>query len=134
MFTVMAMSLGTYVVKPFFPTCHDPPEIPVKIVTILAMRKFNYIVVLLILFSALPYAINMLVPGLSVLSRGLDIRNKTFHASVSQTKISITFISLFHVSLYHDINLWLYNLFLIQKPLINQTSVTKYYENKRSPG
>ena len=39
MFTVMAMSLGTYVVKPFFPECHDPPEVPVKIVTILAMRK-----------------------------------------------------------------------------------------------
>lgn len=37
MFTVMAMSLGTYVVKPFFPECNDPPEVPVKIVTILAM-------------------------------------------------------------------------------------------------
>lgn len=37
MFTVMAMSLGTYVVKPFFPECNDPPQVPVKMVTILAM-------------------------------------------------------------------------------------------------
>ncbi|KAL4234943.1 b(0 +)-type amino acid transporter 1 [Mactra antiquata] len=37
MFTVMTLSLGTYVVKPFFPTCVEPPQLPVKLFTILAM-------------------------------------------------------------------------------------------------
>ncbi|KAH3768474.1 hypothetical protein DPMN_169687 [Dreissena polymorpha] len=37
MFSVMCLSLGTYTVKPFFPTCVEPPEMPVKLVTVLAM-------------------------------------------------------------------------------------------------
>lgn len=37
MFSVMTLSLGTYVVKPFFPTCAEPPVIPVKIFTVIAM-------------------------------------------------------------------------------------------------
>ena len=60
MFTVMAMSLGTYVVKPFFPECHDPPEVPVKIVTILAMRK-NYIIIILSFMPNLQFK-NILMP------------------------------------------------------------------------
>ena len=41
MFSVMCLSLGTYVVKPFFPTCVDPPEGPVKMFTALAMCKYH---------------------------------------------------------------------------------------------
>lgn len=37
MFTVMTMALGTYMVKPFFQTCINPPELPVKLCTIFAM-------------------------------------------------------------------------------------------------
>ncbi|XP_045193262.1 b(0,+)-type amino acid transporter 1-like isoform X2 [Mercenaria mercenaria] len=37
MFTVMTLSLGTYMVKPFYPTCTDPPVLPVKLCTIAAM-------------------------------------------------------------------------------------------------
>ncbi|XP_052818675.1 b(0,+)-type amino acid transporter 1-like isoform X2 [Mya arenaria] len=36
MFSVMTLSLGTYLVKPFFPTCTEPPDLPVKLFTILA--------------------------------------------------------------------------------------------------
>ncbi|XP_045193258.2 b(0,+)-type amino acid transporter 1-like isoform X2 [Mercenaria mercenaria] len=37
MFSVMTLSLGTYVVKPFFPTCTEPPMYIVKLCTVLAM-------------------------------------------------------------------------------------------------
>ncbi|XP_060557780.1 b(0,+)-type amino acid transporter 1-like [Ruditapes philippinarum] len=37
MFTVMTLSLGTYMVKPFYSTCKDPPDLPVKLCTIAAM-------------------------------------------------------------------------------------------------
>lgn len=40
MFSVMTLSLGTYVVKPFFPTCAEPPVIPVKIFTVIAMCEY----------------------------------------------------------------------------------------------
>ncbi|KAK7481704.1 hypothetical protein BaRGS_00027077 [Batillaria attramentaria] len=36
MFAVLSMALGTYTVKPFFPTC-DPPPVLVKLVTAVAM-------------------------------------------------------------------------------------------------
>lgn len=36
MFAIMAMALGTYAVKPFYPDC-DPPAIVVKLVTAVAM-------------------------------------------------------------------------------------------------
>ncbi|XP_076470150.1 b(0,+)-type amino acid transporter 1-like [Babylonia areolata] len=36
MFAVMSMALGTYAVKPFYPTC-DPPPMAVKLVTAVAM-------------------------------------------------------------------------------------------------
>ncbi|WAR12825.1 BAT1-like protein, partial [Mya arenaria] len=42
MFSVMTLSLGTYLVKPFFPTCTEPPDLPVKLFTILA-RQTEYI-------------------------------------------------------------------------------------------
>lgn len=38
MFAVMAMALGTYAVKPFYPHC-DPPQIVVKLVTACAMGE-----------------------------------------------------------------------------------------------
>lgn len=38
MFAIMAMALGTYAVKPFYPDC-DPPVLAVKLVTAVAMCK-----------------------------------------------------------------------------------------------
>lgn len=37
MFSIMTLSLGTYVAKPLFPTCIDPPQYIVKLITALAM-------------------------------------------------------------------------------------------------
>jgi hypothetical protein len=39
MFAIMSLSLGTYAVKPFYPTC-DPPPIVVKLVTAAAMCQY----------------------------------------------------------------------------------------------
>ena len=36
MFAIMSLALGTYVVKPFYPSC-DPPPMAVKMVTAAAM-------------------------------------------------------------------------------------------------
>nr|KAG5695577.1 hypothetical protein BaRGS_033999 [Batillaria attramentaria] len=42
MFAVMSMALGTYAVKPFFPTCESPP-IVVKMVTVAAMCLIGFV-------------------------------------------------------------------------------------------
>lgn len=40
MFTVVMLSMGTYTLKPFFPNCDNPPDFPVKLITITFMSKF----------------------------------------------------------------------------------------------
>lgn len=42
MFSIMAMALGTYAVKPFYQNC-DPPVIVVKLVTAVAMCKQSFV-------------------------------------------------------------------------------------------
>lgn len=42
MFAVMSMALGTYAIKPFYPTC-DPPPIAVKLVTAVAMCLIGFL-------------------------------------------------------------------------------------------
>lgn len=40
MFSVISLSLGTYIVKPFFPGC-EPPIMPIKLITAAAMCKLD---------------------------------------------------------------------------------------------